>query len=394
MMGAGPDDRRHAEAVREGNAREARRLEIRSLALPFVLCPDADLRTAAQAAIQAFPENLPFDYEEERNEGRTARLRRTAEIWAEFGRTENYTAVRAEDGKGVYIQLNNPRATDADMVAAAERHETMTQRLEILNWVHDCFKQKHLSDKLPVSRALEGAKHLDAPDLFTEPHKDGGAFDQPQNVVSGVAAAVLTYSDALHASHLSWAADVVLRAATTPEDQHELWFSGAVHLDHPCLWAVRGLAALVRREGAPSNMKRALIHLAAHPLEQVSEAAFSAAFAVWDEDPAFAWAALGLGLRLSVGDATEERASSRRFDHATYSARVSPAVEEAIGALVRPASLPPAQLHPIPPAWVYAPPRPREHFGGPRRRTDPVWRDPDVFLRWEILAQGARRCAD
>ena len=378
-----PAERRDADAVRESNGRKARQLELRSLALLFVLSPDDDLRKTGQACIQAFPEDLPFDFEEQRHdEEETGALRRTAEIWAEYGKKENYSAIPAEDGKGMYIQLNNPRATDPDMVAAAERHQTVSQRLEILNWVHDCFEQRRVSDKLPVSRALEGAKRLDTPDLFTEPHKNGGSIDQPQNVVSGVAAAVLAFSEDLHASHLSWAEDVVVRAAATPEGQHDLWFSGAVHLDHPCWWAVRGLAVLVRRKGASLNFKLALIRLAGHPLEQVSQAAFDAAFAAWDEDPAFAWTALDLGLRLSVGNVAEERASPRRFDHACLSAQ---AVEEAIGELNRPTGLPAISLHPVPAAWVYAPPPPREYFGGQRRSTDPVWRDPDVFLRWDFL---------
>jgi hypothetical protein len=381
-----PADRRHADAVRESNDRTARQLEVRSLAPLFALGSDDGLRKAAQAAIQGFPEDLPFDFEEERqNEKRTDALRRTAEIWAEYGNKENYSATRAEDGKGVYIQLNNPRATDPDMIAAAQQHEVLNQGLEILNWVHDCFEQNRLSDKLPISRALEGAKRLDAPDLFTEPYNGAVLIDHPQKIVSGVAAAVLAFSEDLHASHLSWAEDVVLRAAETPEDQNDLWFSGAVHLDHPCLWAVRGLAALVRQEGAPSNVKRALIRLAGHPLEQVSQAAIGAAFAAWDEDPAFAWATLDLGLRLSVGNALEERSSPRRFDHVSHSARVRPAIEDAIGALDRPTSLPPTSLQSIPAAWVYAPPMPREHLVGRPRSSDPVWRDPDAFLRWDFL---------
>jgi hypothetical protein len=382
-----PADRRHADAVQESNRREARQLEVRSLAPLFVLSSDDQLRKAAQAAIQAFPQALPFDFEEERrDEGRISALRRTAEIWAEYGRQENYAASRTEDGKGLYIQLNNPRATDPDMIAAARRHETMTERLKILNWVHDCFEHEHLSDKLPVSDALKCTQLLDAPDLFAEPHRGAASIDHPQNVVSGVAAAVLSFSQELKEFDLAWATDVILRAAATPEDRHESWFSESVLLDHPCLSAVRGLGALVCRGSASSDAKRALLRLAGHPLEQVSQTAIGAAMALWDQDPAFAWKAFDLGLKLSVGTAEGLQASRYGHDDTNHRDHISQAVEQAMRALDRPASLPPDSLHPIPTAWVYAPPLPHEYpFGRPRESTDRVWRDPDLFLRWDFL---------
>ena len=310
-----PADLRHADAVRESNSRDCRQLEVRSLVPLLVLSADDELREKARAGIQGFPQDLPFDFEEQqKDEEEIGELRRTAEIWAEYGRGENYSAVRAGDDDVTYIQLINPRATDPDMIAAAQQRETMNQRLEILNWVHDCFKREVLSDRLPVSRGLEGAKFLDTPGLFSEAYSHTRSIDHPQVIVSGVAAAALAFSEDLHASHLDWASDVVLRASATPEDQHELWFAGAALLDHPCLSAVRGLAALVRRGTGAQDAKRALIRLACHPLEKVSQAAFGAALAAWDDHPAFAWAALDLGLKLSVGNAALEQASARCFD--------------------------------------------------------------------------------
>jgi hypothetical protein len=377
-------DRRHADAVRDSNAREVRRLEIRSLAQLFVLSSDDDLRVTAQKAIQAFPKNLPFDFEEECSEKRTAWLKRTAEIWAELGREENYTAVRTGDGKGVYVQLNNTRANDPDVIAITERSAVISEFAKVLNWVLDSFEHQCLSDKLPLLEALAIAKRLDHPSLFERPFETAEYFENPASVVSGVASVALCFVEKLERHDLTWARDVILRAASTPEARDEFWFSRSVVLNPPCLSAVHGLAALVRRGVALSVTKPALIRLAGHPLEKVSETAIGGTMALYNQDPEFAWTAFRLGLKLSTADGA--RTSTHAFDPTSERADVSQAVREAIDELDRSKGLPLTSLPQIPAAWVYAPPSPSEdpvlHRG---KSTGPVWRDPDVLLRWDFL---------
>jgi hypothetical protein len=135
-----PSDLPHAQAVRAASERPARRLEVRGLAQLFVLSASEELRTAAQRAIQSFPDHLPYEVQEEREHTeRTAHLRRTAEIWAEVGRIENYSATPAPDGSGTLIALENPRSADPDVVATAQRSARMNEQLAVLNWIHDSF---------------------------------------------------------------------------------------------------------------------------------------------------------------------------------------------------------------------------------------------------------------
>jgi hypothetical protein len=71
-------------------------MEVRWLAQLFVLNSDETLGTAAQKAIQAFPDVLPFEYEEEKQDREhVASLARTAEIWSHIGDIETYSASRA-----------------------------------------------------------------------------------------------------------------------------------------------------------------------------------------------------------------------------------------------------------------------------------------------------------
>jgi hypothetical protein len=110
------ENRDHLEAVRAENARPARRLDIRSLATLAVIGNDPELRDTVQASINAFVTKLPFEFEEESKvETIVNSLHRTAEIWSEFGKPENYVAEPSEDHKGFYIKIDNPTAADDDV---------------------------------------------------------------------------------------------------------------------------------------------------------------------------------------------------------------------------------------------------------------------------------------
>jgi hypothetical protein len=58
----------------------------------------------------------------------------------------------------------------------------------------------------------------------------------------------------------------------------------------------------------------ALLALAGHPLEKVSEAALHGALSVWDIDATFAWIALGLAIRISTGS-RDDPIATHGYDH-------------------------------------------------------------------------------
>jgi hypothetical protein len=125
-----PVDVARGLAVRKSNARPARRMEIRWLAQLLVINANEALRTKAQNAIRAFPEALAFDVEEEKADvEHVVAKRRTAEIWSEWGKLENYRATPAPDGSGTYVQLENPHQTVPDVVAVTEHSARMNERL-------------------------------------------------------------------------------------------------------------------------------------------------------------------------------------------------------------------------------------------------------------------------
>ena len=378
-----PSDLPHAEAVRAANERPARRMEGRWLAQLFVLNSNEALGTAAQKAIQAFPDVLPFEYEEEKQDREhVASLARTAEIWSHIGDIETYSASPAPGGSGIIIRHDNPTASDPDVVAVAERSVRMNEHLRLLNWVMESFEQQKVSDRLSVSDALTYARQLDRKELFKTPHGQDHAVDHTQSAVAGVAAIAALYAGPLETVDEQWTTKILLRAAETPEHRGEFWFSGSALLYHSCLYAARGLSGLVRRGLKRGHAQAALLELAGHPLERVSQAALHGAFSLWDIDANFAWIALDLAIRISTGSRDDPIAHDH--DPAAARKRLAASVEHAGRALLSGKTI--DTLTELPPPWVFEPPRPRhDGFWPGKKPTEPVWREPDEFLRWDFL---------
>ena len=379
-----PSDRPHYDAVKAANERPARQLELRSVAMLGVIAHDEVIREAVQQAIQTFPQDLPFEFEEiAQNEEAVRSLRRTAEIWAEIGKPENYVAQRAPDGSGIYVKVENPTASDPDVKAVVARSTRMNEQAALFVWVHECFEKAGLSDRLTVSDAIERARKIDRPDLFTLPYHMAEADDMDSGAVAGVAAAVLAFAADANESELGWSEAVTYRAATTPEEPKH-FFAGSHPFHHPVQYAANGLGALIRRNIRTASAKPALLSVASHPLEEISALAVREAMSCWTIDKPFAWSALNLGIRLSIGEIRDRLPSVYGYDHATTPARIREAVETAIAELGAPPSAP--TLQKLPPPWERASAtRPGMRMRGRKGQVELGWRRPDIFFRWDFM---------
>ena len=373
-------DREHALAVRESNARPTRKMEIRWLAQLFVISSNEELRAKAQAKIAAFPSELAFDVEEERNATEhVANKRRTAEIWAEWGKLENYRATPAPDGAGTYIQLENPQSRAPDVIEVTENSARMNERLVLLQWASTSMDAGVASETLSTKSAIARARAIDRTDLFIEPH--GQIVDAlwDRNAVAAVAAAALLVGQNLSKEDFQWSKETAFRSARTPEFVDESFFAGSKHLHHPCLFAIRGMEGLIARNNDAQAAKEALLSLAAHIVEEVSDRALSTALSMWDRDSHFSWVALRLGISISLGS-REAPPSAFGYSHATQLERMEKLAVVAITEL-RSRDMP-VKLPVVPPAWIFAKRRRRHEFLEDDRE---IWREPDEFIRWDFL---------
>ena len=311
-----PQDRPHGLAVKEGNERPVRRADIRSLGTLMVL-RGGELGAQAAAAIQGFPGDLPFDYTEQRkNPGVRSDLARTAEIWAELGKRENYRAELSPDESKVVISHENPMAADEDIQTMQARHSEMARYLALLNWVYSYFDDGKLKELLTLEAAATTAKELDFEDLFAIGHEYTELAHLRQSAVAGVAA-ILLFEKA--EAHLQWAVDVCARAARTPEAPQSFFSRSAKLMHHPVLYATKGWGALFAISEDNEYVKQPqsfLTELCANPYEEIAVASLGYLLGVWSRHPDIAWAAMQLATALALFEAKfspEGGAEERRY---------------------------------------------------------------------------------
>lgn len=359
-----PGDIPHARAVKAENERPVRRMEIRQLAMLFVLGAAEPLRSQAREAILDFPNQLPFELEEHRADSdHAAELRRTAEIWAEYAKRENYTAEAAGDGK-VMVTLQNPTAKDPDVEAIRQDHERLSERVVLLNWVNDSMEKRKVSDRLPLADAITRARSFYKEKLFNDYGGGAAELDFEQGAVSGTAAVALLYGSELHAGDLEWCREILLEASKTGPGSRDDLFAGSLVPHHPCLLAAQGLAGAIRRDVSDRESKERLLVLAGHPFEHVSSTAIGSALGLWDVDSRFSFGALNMALRICIGG-RKETTSPFGYDHVAARKRIEAAVRDTIKGLTKTS---PRSLQKLPPPWAYRP-----------------LREPDEFLRWDFL---------
>lgn len=378
-------DRPHMEAVRAGNQRACRQWTLRDLALHHVVAADRQIRAQVHAAIADFPNNLPFFYAEEQHDPEhVARLRASAESWAEFGKQENYRAVPSPepDDSRILIEFDNPRAKQPDMQAALAQSSAVLQTHSLWVWVDGCFKSGKLSERFSVDNAVRIARSMDRPDLFV-PRSDDET-DMTAAAVAGVASLIKCFADEGPLDVSAWASDVVARVGAAPKGRLDHWSSHSMIPWHPGVSAARALACDVKRGRDPQNAARAALYsLCAHPLETVSVAALEAALSCWDRDSRFAWIALDLGMRIARG-VRRRRKHEQSDNNDGFALEIDQLVAAAQRLYERGAGYPEISLPASP--WVYAPRR--RSFGlEDAEDVESVWQHSDDYWRAEFASK-------
>ncbi|WP_304307462.1 hypothetical protein [Pseudacidovorax intermedius] len=377
-----PHDMQHRRAVDAGNKLAVRREELRSLAC-LMLVRGGELRPRAAAAIQQFPNDLPFEFVEERaSEVRRNTLRRTAEIWAENGKPENYRAELVEGEAKIAIVIDNPQSRSADVQEVGAKHAEMGRRFELLTWAGFYFDKGTLKPSLTIDEAVAAAKKLYVEDLFNEGHTSDDPLHHRQAAVAGVAAVVVSEGES---EHYEWAAHTCVCASTTPHAHDELFVRQAHLMFHPVLYAANGLGALLKTaegEGVPLTQQM-LIRLACHPYEDIQVTALKGMLQAWDIHPEIAWEALRVATELALvevryGQAAEE--ARHKYLEDVLTASMNRVIDGAAAQDVLPS---------LPEPWVPIPPAdmPRAVTIRFRRQRNEPWRTNPLQVDTTFLAK-------
>lgn len=295
----GTADAPHVEAVTASGQARSRKRHLRELAMPFALSSNAALRDACRAALDAFPSELGFAYQEEADDpANVAALRQTAELWAEFGHTENYS-VQEVPGRDdvVQISMTSARHESPDVRQAQQRYQQVSREAELWLWVDKCFSAGEWAAGFTPAEAVERAQ-----ELISIQQAGGQGTLMPgsgfsEGAIAGTAAAIICFSDA--AGHWPWADALIERLRLAAEPTPEEVFSASVIPWHAKIFVAHALASRIRTGRDELGDREALYWLVAHGQENVSLTALSGVLSCWDRDARFAWCGVNLAFRLT-----------------------------------------------------------------------------------------------
>lgn len=370
---------RYFEAVRVSNEREVRNMDFRWLSQLFILSDEDELKRQAQEKIREFPKNLPFDYEElKKNTAFVQDLLQFAEIWAEYAEPEHYRLYKTDEG--TVILHEGPRRNKTDVVENMKQNQEFMTTTMLSHLAMKAFQNNCQPPELNFSTALQKAKALYEPDLFSEPvDLDDVELSMRRNAVSGSAAAILAFSETINEQDKKWAETVIEQCLTIAEPvTHPLWTSTQVASFHPNLYATKLLGKRLREGKSSLADREALLFLCAYPLRAVSSQAFSEIMACYSAYPRLAWAALYLVVEQSFyvspfEDEPKEKKLEARFQ------QIQTAFETALEYV---ASEEPVILSlKIPPAWVEQESRQVQATDPPERK----WKEPDKPFDYHFI---------
>jgi hypothetical protein len=367
-----------AAALSYLGGRKSRFREVRNLAVVFALHKDERLRERFKLALEAFPDQLPYFFEEERDsEGHMQSLRETAQIWAGWGNAEHYRASDLPEHPGRKIIEYQAPEPLTDTVK--ERLATNTRNLQdysVMTWAMKSLAAGALEPSIDLTAALDHVRSRETPGLFDAIAKS--ELLARQSAISATAALVARFGG-VSDNDTDWAWNALARVEMMAEPEGSR--AGSHNPWHPGLHLVGALCHDLRQDEPREGSAERLLRLALHPHSQVAASALIALLSLHDRDRCLTWIAAGLASDLFITHAAAIDDVGTRDTSDNDVAR-NTALETALARYAA------RQIEPLtapPSAWVYAPPRHR--LSTYRHREEPVWREPDVFFN-HYVAEG------
>jgi hypothetical protein len=343
-------------------SREYRKHDVRALAMRFAISSDIGLRERFKKALEAFPENLPYTVEEEREHPeRTQELKEKAELWSGLGNIENYRRYGMKDNR-VAIGYEPPKPLpEAAQVKAAKATESLSQA-SILTWALRSLNEGKPAEGWTLEMAIAYGKKQDHAGLF-EVRADVGPH-AIQSGVSAIAACVIRFSED-GSPDRPWAWSVIERVLKMREPKD---FYGSKIPWHPAFHAISALFHDRKSDAPHKESSASLIQLASRPNDDVQLLAFQALYL--DPDPHVKWVAAHFAFDIAhYIDPIRDEKTFARDETADREAREA-SLAKALHALSVETE---ERFEPLPPAWVKGRKRSRregEAWVSPRRSFD------------------------
>lgn len=341
-------DLQHLKSVKEAASRPVRRLELRWLASHFVLSKAYSER--ARAAIMAFKEDLPFEWEEHRHDELIQRhLFNQAKQFAEIASLDNYLSRQTDQPGIVEVTHVSPREESDDSRARIKRAQMHIQEGSYWAAATSAFESGKINQEFDLSAAIKYVSNFDSDRLFGSKN-DSDQTDMRRSAVASVAALTLVFREGNSDNDLRWARNVLIKAANCTTEGDTSHFGAAVVPWHFGLFAARGLAADLRAGNTDQNSSLALLNLVSHRLEAVVIVALEQIASLWDFDKALVSAAFQLALSLCRFDSKSDRVTFEKHGYIHTDQHIKEEVRVAVKRYGKRESS--FELPLPPPAWI------------------------------------------
>ncbi len=291
--------RHQLTANKELNERSHRQHDIRELLPYLIFAGDDELQKRVLTGISAFPQHLPFEYEEEKeNSNRVTELTEKMAVFAERGVLDNWKVQQTSDGDGYVIWCDAPSTHTERFKEQSEDHARLSEYFALGMWANEALEKGVVDPKITLSDAWHRVQDIDKDSAF-ELTED---FHEQQRAVAiaGVAFVLARYTD--DDAAFAWSVETLHRAATAPEMQRDFLLRSSVLAMHPKVFAVHGYSGLLVRDRLVPKAQAALLHAALHPLEHLAAAVFVSMASYAAKYQTFCWILVDLGIGRSITD--------------------------------------------------------------------------------------------
>ena len=356
-----------AQAKQFLKKRKSRTLNVRDLAVSFALTGDDHLRSRFKEALSAFPEDLPYEFEESRTHAATTeQLLECSLQWSGLGNQENYKRIASTEGTTA-VTYESPISLAPNQRARLNEANAFLQAQHVLSWAERSLEKNAPQPDWDLVSAVAFAKQHDHTDMFDT---RGDIGDHAvQSSISAIAACVIRFSG-WAASELDWAWEVMLRVSTMREPNTYL---GSRVPWHPYNHLI---VALVHNRGTDEPEEesvRLLLDLTQHPLDDIAQ--FSFIGLLVDKQLSVSWIAAQLAMRLAIrwrpvykSDGNHDHSKNQKYRINSFS--------DCVAALNNTS---PSPLPTVPQAW--------EQVRADDLLEEDCLRDPDPAFDWDFAGK-------
>lgn len=296
-------DASHEKAIRESNARSCRRKELRNLVIPHLLDQQHECREFLAKSIRDFPNNLPFAYEDERDDLDLVReLTETAEIWAQLGVLENYRIVMNAPAEDQFMIVHdNPRVNAPEVQERLTETNTSMEVMNLAAWAASALERRTETNPSELLKAVGTARKYETQFLASPSNADELGLPIAGAVVNVAAVCVRELADT-QSDAFTWALKILRVADENTPKNLGPWLE-----DMTTMFDVRdaltaAYGALIRRGMSESMYRERLLTLCASNNYKIALEAIREIFSCAAVDADLAWAALELSIQISAID--------------------------------------------------------------------------------------------